>query len=69
VKTPPWTQSIFLEKELKPNGKQNQNVNRAPNWNWRGVLIVFVIAPYGWPPLEVMLTLDGPPNCGVLDTL
>ena len=38
-----------------------QKLNRAPNWNWRGVLTVAVIGAKGDP--ESKLGTSGIPNC------
>ena len=53
----------------------SQKVNRAPNWNWRGVLSVFVICPKfaelgGVDPFtNVMLGMFGYPNCALFGRL
>src|SRR5579859_3452492 len=81
----PPRQCIFYKRSAMARSKQNQNVNRAPNWNWRGVLIVFVIVPKplglagtGCPALmafcialftELMLGTLGAPNCGLFNRL
>jgi hypothetical protein len=52
-----------------------QNVNRAPNWNWRGVLTVFVICPKlaelgGVDAFtNVIVGRFGYPNCALLGRL
>jgi len=46
-----------------------QKLNRAPNWNWRGVLTLPVIAPNGWFALTVSVCVGGIPYCAQLATL
>jgi hypothetical protein len=68
-RAPPFFSEHFSRSETA--GVVHQNVNRAPNWNCRGVLMVLVIFPKGTLCVVavVMFGTLGYPSCGALVTL